>query len=238
VVFRTLDVGGDKPASWQSGLVEANPALGVRGIRLGQREPDLLDGQLRALVEAAPDRELRVMVPMVATREELDAVRSRLDAVVTDVERSAGVRPSSVLLGVMIEVPSAAVMADALADAADFLSIGTNDLVQYTMAADRTNPDLVDLATALQPAVLRLIDGVVRAAHARGRHVAVCGEAAAEPAVIPLLIGLGIDELSVTPGSIGAVVEALSTLDPARCAELAGRALRAGSLREVHALID
>jgi phosphocarrier protein FPr len=238
VVFRTLDVGGDKPASWQTGKVEANPALGVRGIRLGQREPDLLDGQLRALVEAARDRDLRVMVPMIATREELDAVRSRLDAVITEVERSTGIRPSSVLLGAMIEVPSAAVMADALADAADFLSIGTNDLVQYAMAADRTNPDLVDLATALQPAVLRLIDGVVRAAHARGRHVAVCGEAAADPVVLPLLVGLGIDELSVTPGSIGAVIEALSTLDPAHCAELSSRALRAGSLREVRALID
>jgi phosphocarrier protein FPr len=238
VVFRTLDVGGDKPASWHGDAVEANPALGVRGIRLGQRQPDLLDGQLRALVDAAGEGELRVMFPMVAAREELDDVRARLDAVVGEVATTTGHRPAMVHVGVMIEVPSAAVMADSLAEAADFFSIGTNDLVQYTMAADRTNPELVDLASALQPAVLRLIDGVVRAAHARGRHVAVCGEAAGDVAVIPLLIGIGVDELSVAPASIETVRGVLATLDPGRCAELAASALRAGSLREVRALLD
>lgn len=238
IVFRTLDVGGDKPASWQTGPLEANPALGVRGVRLGQQQPVTLDDQLRALVEAAGAADLRIMLPMVSTLEELDDVRDRLDRIVAAVEMETGTRPVELRLGVMIEVPSAAVMADALAEKADFFSIGTNDLVQYTMAADRTNPDLADMASALQPAVLRLIDGVIRAAKARGRHVAVCGEAAADPSIVPILVGLGVDGLSVSPGSLAAVRALVARLDPAACAALAQRALRARTLREVRALID
>ena len=238
IVFRTLDVGGDKPASWQAGPVEANPALGVRGARLAQRQPTLLDAQLRALVEAAGDDDLHVMFPMVAVPEELDAMRARLTTVVEEVASAIGTRPRQTAVGVMIEVPSAAVMADALAESADFFSIGTNDLVQYTMAADRTNPELVELASPLQPAVLRLIDGVVRAAHAHGRPVTVCGEAAAEATVIPILIGLGVDELSVTSASIGAVRQQVSLLDPEDCVELARRALDSRTLREVRALVE
>ena len=234
VVFRTLDIGGDKPASWQAGGAEANPALGVRGVRLGQREPSLLDDQLQALVAAAGDGELRVMLPMVATREELDAVRVRLDAIV----RAAGRDPASVRLGVMIEVPSAAIMADSLAEAADFFSIGTNDLIQYTLAADRTHPELAELASALQPAVLRLIAGVVRAAAVHGRHVAVCGEAAADPSVVPFLVGLGIRELSVSPTSIPAVRALVAGLDLEACARKAAAAVAAGTLRDVRALLD
>ncbi|MEO5884366.1 MAG: phosphoenolpyruvate--protein phosphotransferase [Candidatus Limnocylindrales bacterium] len=237
IVFRTLDVGGDKPASWKTGPVEANPALGVRGVRLGQRQPESLDDQLRALVEAAADKELRVMLPMVATREELDDVRHRLDAIVDTVASETGVRPDVVRLGVMIEVPSAAIMADALAEAADFFSIGTNDLVQYTLAADRTNPELADLASALQPSVLRLIDGVVRAARSHDRHVAVCGEAAADPAIVPVLVGLGVQELSVSPGAVVAVRSLVAGLDLAACVELAQRALKARTLGEVRALL-
>jgi multiphosphoryl transfer protein len=238
IVFRTLDVGGDKPAPWQTGPPEGNPALGIRGVRLGQRHPDLLDDQLRALVEATGDGELRVMLPMVAVREELDAVQARLDELVAGVHGATGVRPSAIQLGVMIEVPSAAVMADAFARAADFMSIGTNDLIQYVLAADRTNPELADLASPLQPAVLRLIDGVVRAARRHGRHVAVCGEAAGDPSVIPLLVGMGVEELSVTPGAIASVRSTLAALDPSACEALAKRALRAGSLTEVRALLE
>jgi multiphosphoryl transfer protein len=234
IVFRTLDVGGDKPAPWQAGPIEANPALGVRGVRLGLARPALLDDQLRALVEASPGSELRIMLPMVATVEEVVAVRARLDAILAAAEP----RPSSVRLGVMIEVPAAALVADGLADVADFFSIGTNDLVQYALAADRTNPDLADLASPLQPAILRLIDGVVQAARAHGRHVAVCGEAAGDPSVLPLLVGLGVEELSVTPGAIASVRNTLAGLDRSACETLARRALRAGSLTEVRALID
>jgi len=237
VVFRTLDVGGDKPAAWQTGPPEANPALGVRGVRLGIQEPATLDGQLRALVEAARDGALRIMLPMISTREELDAVRSRLDGVVRESAAATGVRPSPIELGVMIEVPAAAVMADALAEGADFFSIGTNDLVQYTLAADRTHPGLAELASPLQPAVLRLIDGVVHAAHARDRHVTVCGEAAADAQMIPLLIGLGVDELSVTPSAIPGVRAVLAGLDRTACQALAAEALLARSLTEVSELV-
>jgi multiphosphoryl transfer protein len=232
IVFRTLDVGGDKPAAWQT-ETEANPALGVRGLRLGLRRPELLDDQLTALVEAAAGDELRVMLPMVSTREEVDRARARLDAILEGLESAGQPRPTSISLGAMIEVPSAAIMADALAEAVDFFSIGTNDLVQYTLAADRTNPALADLATAYQPAILRLIDLVVRAASARGRHVAVCGEAAADPQLVPLLIGLGVDELSVTPSSIAAVRARAAEVDEQRCRELASRALAAATADEV-----
>lgn len=236
VVFRTLDIGGDKPASWGSDTAEANPALGVRGLRLGLRRPDLLSDQLTALLQAAAGAELRVMLPMVSSREEVSAARAHLDAAIARIAADGGSAPTSIQLGVMIEVPSAALMADALAETADFFSIGTNDLVQYTLAADRTNPNLADLGTALQPAVLRLIDWVVRAAARHGRHVAVCGEAAADPRMIPLLVGLGVDELSVTPGSVAAVRAVLGRLDPVRCRELATKALAAPTLADVVAL--
>jgi len=237
VVFRTLDVGGDKPAEWQSTSAEPNPALGVRGIRLGLRRPDLLDDQFAALIGAAAGRELRVMLPMVATREEVEAARERLEAVRRRLEDEGTAVPSTIRLGVMIEVPSAAIMADTLAGAADFFSIGTNDLVQYVLAADRTNAALADLASPLQPSVLRLIDGVVRAARQRGRHVAVCGEAASDPAVIPFLVGLGVTELSVGPGSVAVVQTLVAGLDLGWCRELAARAVVAGTLAEVTDLL-
>jgi phosphoenolpyruvate-protein phosphotransferase len=235
VVFRTLDVGGDKPAAWQPER-EANPALGVRGVRLGLRRPSLLEDQLTALLEAAAGEALRVMLPMVSTREELDRVRERLEAVRDDLVASGHATPASVAVGVMIEVPSAAIMADALAESADFFSIGTNDLVQYTLAADRTNPKLVDLAVAHQPAILRLIDTVVRAAEARGRHVAVCGEAAGDPELVPLLVGLGVEELSVAPPSVAAIRARVASLDPEQCRSLATRALGATTVADVRAI--
>jgi phosphoenolpyruvate-protein phosphotransferase len=236
VVFRTLDVGGDKPAVWQADRPEANPALGLRGVRLGLERPALLDDQLTALLEAAAGGELRIMLPMVATVEEVRAVRERLGPLVAAAV-ARGIAPPAIQLGVMIEVPSAALVADGLAGVADFFSIGTNDLVQYTLAADRTNAAVAELASALQPAVLRLIDGVVRAAAARDRHVAVCGEAAADPEMIPLLVGLGVDELSVAPSSVAGVLARVGALDMATCRDLAGRALTAVTLAEVRALV-
>ena len=242
VVFRTLDVGGDKPAEWQSagagaGIeAEANPALGVRGLRLGLRRPDLLDDQFSALLQAAAGRELRVMLPMVATREEVDQARARLELVRARLAAQGVEIAASVELGVMIEVPAAAIMADSLAEVAEFFSIGTNDLVQYVLAVDRTSSELADLASVLQPAVLRLIGDVVRSARVRGRHVSVCGEAAADPAVIPFLVGLGVAELSVGPGSVAAVRSIVAGLDLAACRALAGRAVVATTLADVREL--
>jgi phosphocarrier protein FPr len=232
-------VGGDKPAAWQVGVSEANPALGVRGLRLGLHRPEILDDQLEALVLAAgaARRDLHVMLPMVSTREELDAARGRLEAIASRVaSRDHTPLPTAIRLGVMIEVPSAALTAGPLAEVADFFSIGTNDLIQYTLAADRTNAQLAAFASALQPAVLRLIDLVVRAGRAHGRHVAVCGEAAADPAVIPFLVGLGVEELSVAPGSVAVVRRIVASLDPATCRGMAARALEARTLAEVRAI--
>ena len=236
VVFRTLDVGGDKPAAWQADHPEANPALGLRGVRLGLERPVLLDDQLTALLEAATGGEIRIMLPMVATVEEVRAVRWRLDPIVTAMA-ARGVAPPIVQLGVMIEVPSAALVADGLAEVAAFFSIGTNDLVQYTLAANRTNAAVAKLGTALQPAVLRLIDGVVRAAVGRGRHVAVCGEAAADPEIIPILVGLGVEELSVATGSVAEVQAQLRTLDSSACRDLARQALAAVQVVDVRAIV-
>ncbi len=233
IVFRTLDIGGDKPAVWQAVEAEPNPALGVRGVRLGLARSELLDDQLRALVEAAAGGELRVMLPMVSTVGEVVAVRAMLDKIVATSDPS----PAAVHLGVMIEIPAAALVADGLAEVADFFSIGTNDLVQYTLAVDRLNPSLAELATPLQPAVLRLLAGVASAARASGRHVAVCGEAAGDPQMTPLLVGLGVDELSVAPSSIGAVRARLQGLDVAACRALATAAVEATTVERVRALV-
>ena len=236
VVFRTLDVGGDKPAGYQHSEPEANPALGVRGIRLGLRHPELLEVQLRALLEASAGGELRVMFPMVATVEEVRAARAMLGSVVEACDQADVPVAASVRVGVMIEVPAAALMADALAREVEFFSIGTNDLIQYSLAADRTNPGLDELATALQPAVLRLVDRVVTAAHQLGRSVAVCGEAAADPLAGPLLVGLGVDELSVAPAAIAVVRDRLAGLDPDGCQVAARDALAATTVAEVRAI--
>jgi len=248
VVFRTLDIGGDKPAAYVSdvdgppgsgpvtGGPEANPALGVRGLRLGLARPALLETQLRALLEARPEQPLHILLPMVSTLDEVRRARSAIARASEAARAVGGAIASDVRVGIMIEVPAAAVLADALAREVDFFSIGTNDLVQYTMAVDRTNAALGELASPLQPAVLRLIAGVVRAAQAAGRPVAVCGEAAADPLAGPLLVGLGVTELSVAPQSIGPVRDRLAGLDGAACRAAAEAALAAATLDEVRAI--
>ena len=233
VVFRTLDVGGDKPAGFEPGDPEANPALGVRGIRLGLRRPELLETQLRALLEAAAGRELRVLIPMVSTVEEVRGARAALDRAAGAARAAGADIASEVRFGVMIEVPAAALVVDSLAPEVDFFSIGTNDLVQYTIAADRTNAALADLATPDQPAVLRLIGMVCRAAEPFGRPVGVCGEAAADPVIASLLAGLGVTELSVAPRSVAAIRAAVAAFDPETVRGLADEALQAPTVARV-----
>jgi phosphoenolpyruvate-protein phosphotransferase len=238
VVYRTLDVGGDKPASYRAVVTEANPALGVRGVRLGLRQPQLLEVQLRAMLESAPDRPLQVMFPMVATLEELRQARAVLERA-AEISRGAGLSVSTtVRIGIMIEIPSAALMADLFAAEVDFFSIGTNDLVQYTMAADRTSADLAELATAFQPAVLRLVGGVCTAADLYGRPVAVCGEAAANPRIAPLLVGLGVTHLSVAAQSVRAVRQALAGLSLDACRAAAAAVLRAQTSADVQEIAE
>ena len=238
VVFRTLDIGGDKPAAYQVGPPEPNPALGVRGIRLGLREPVLFRIQIEALIGAAAGSDLRILLPMIAALEELEAARSLIDDELRVARASGRPVPERIHLGIMIEIPAAAVMADAFAPLVDFFSIGTNDLVQYTLAADRTNPALADLASPYQPAVLRLIRGVTTAAAAAGRPVAVCGEAAADPLLAPILVGLGVNELSVASGAIAGLRATLRGLDIAAARGAAIAAIASSTATDVRKIAE
>ena len=209
VIIRTLDIGADKQLPYLRLPTVPNPALGVRGVRLWQSQPKLLETQLRALLGVTPLKALNIMLPMVSEASELREVRQRLEALA--VELGLSERPR---LGAMIEVPSAALCAASLADEADFLSIGTNDLTQYTLAMDREDPALASRADVLHPAVLRLIQATVAGAGGRC-SVGVCGSAASDELAAPLLVALGVDELSVEPAQIPAVKATLRRLDTA-----------------------
>lgn len=228
LILRTLDVGGDKPLPYIEQPPEANPFLGMRGIRLTLARPELLRDQLTAIGRVAADHPVGVMFPMVTQLSELLTARHMLSEVV----------PPHIPLdiGIMVEVPATAAKTAAFADHVDFLSIGTNDLTQYAMAAERGNESLGSLADPLDPGVLHLIDMVSRAATGRAR-VAVCGEAAADPGAAPILLGLGVHELSVGPPSIPLVKAAVRELDSTSCRALAVRALTCSSAEEVRALI-
>jgi phosphoenolpyruvate-protein phosphotransferase len=231
LVVRTLDAGADKPLPFLPRRPEENPFLGERGIRLSLAEPALLRAQLRAVLRAAARHDVRVMFPMVASVDELRRARSLLE------EARVELGAEAVEVGVMVEVPAAALAADALAREAAFLSIGTNDLAQYTMAAERGNDRVAALTDALHPPVLRLIRDVATAAAAHGRPVAVCGEVASEALAVPLLVGLGVDELSVSPPLVPAIKEAVRGVSRAGAVVLAERALAAESAAEVRALL-
>ncbi|MFC0709034.1 phosphoenolpyruvate--protein phosphotransferase [Azorhizophilus paspali] len=230
LVVRTLDVGGDKPLPYWPMPAEENPFLGVRGIRLSLQRPDILEIQLRALLASADGRPLRIMFPMVGGVEEWRiardlALRLREEIPVDDLQ-----------LGIMVEVPSAALLAPVLAREVDFFSIGTNDLTQYTLAIDRGHPTLSAQADGLHPAVLRLIGMTVEAAHAEGKWVGVCGELAGDMLAVPLLVGLGVDELSVSARSIALVKARVRELDFVHSRALAQRALAlesAGAVRDL-----
>jgi phosphocarrier protein FPr len=219
LTIRTLDVGADKPLPYLRSVHEENPALGLRGIRLGLARPEVLTAQLRAVVATARRHPVRVMFPMVASAGEVETARALLAEV-------AGDAPLSLEVGVMVEVPSAALTAARLAEHVDFFSLGTNDLSQYTLAADRGNAEVATLADALHPATLRLIAETVRAARSRGRWVGVCGELGGQVEAVPLLIGLGVRELSVAVPSVARIKEAVRAADSAACVRLARRALR------------
>lgn len=232
LVVRTLDVGGDKPLPYWPIDKEENPFLGVRGIRLTLQRPQVMESQLRALLRAADNRPLRIMFPMVGSVSEWRQARDmterlRLEIPVADLQ-----------LGIMIEVPSAALLAPVLAKEVDFFSVGTNDLTQYTLAIDRGHPTLSAQADGLHPAVLQLIDITVRAAHAEGKWVGVCGELAADPLAVPVLVGLGVDELSVSARSIPEVKARVRELTLTEAKVLAQQALAVGSAEDVRALVE
>ncbi|SMG32206.1 Phosphocarrier protein HPr /phosphoenolpyruvate--protein phosphotransferase /PTS system IIA component, Glc family [Paraburkholderia susongensis] len=229
-IIRTLDVGADKEVDYLTLPPEPNPALGLRGVRLAQVRPDLLDDQLRGLLAVRPVGAVRILLPMVTDAGELIRIRKRIDELAREASRTEPVE-----VGVMIEVPSAALLADQLAQHADFLSIGTNDLTQYTLAMDRCQPDLAAQADGLHPAVLRLVAATVQGAQKHGKWVGVCGALAGDPLAMPLLVGLGVTELSVDPVSVPGIKARVRTLDYQLCRQRAQDALALESAQAVRA---
>jgi phosphocarrier protein FPr len=231
VTLRTLDVGGDKPLPYLPMAVETNPFLGQRGIRLSLEHPDLLHDQMVAICHTARRYPISVMIPMVSTPAEMIEARQ----ILTDAAGPSGL-PQGLRIGTMIEVPAAALKLEAFLPHVDFVSIGTNDLTQYTLAAERGNGAVAALSDALDPGVLSLIKQVCDAA--RGRiDVAVCGEAASDELAIPLLLGLGVRELSVSPPAVPRVKATIRELDLACCAEIAQRALALPGADDVRKLV-
>jgi phosphocarrier protein FPr len=231
LIVRTLDAGADKPLAALPMPPEANPFLGVRGIRVAFSRPEVLATQFRAILRVAAEYPVKAMLPMVATVQELIWARSVLEQARADSGIDAPLE-----LGIMVEVPSAALTAAVLAEHADFFSVGTNDLTQYTMAAERGDERLAELLTGPQPAVLRLISETVRAADAHGRFVGVCGELAGDPAAAILLAGLGVTELSMTPALVPEAKAALREVDLATAKSVAEQALQAPDAASARAL--
>ena len=236
VVIRTYDLGGKKGARHLSGA-EENPVLGLRGVRLCFSHPEMFRTQLRALLSVASEGDLRILVPMVAGVEDVRRVRTFVEEAREELLERGVTVPHSVPIGAMIEVPSAALTADLIAPEVDFLSLGTNDLTQYTLAADRANEAVSDIFRPHHPAILRLVVKVQEAARAAGKPLAVCGEMAADPALFLLLLGLGIREFSMGPRSIPLLKDVARCASAADASRMARAALSLSTPDDVAALL-
>lgn len=232
LVVRTLDVGGDKPLPYVPMEKEENPFLGIRGMRLTLRQPELLRSQLRALIRAAEDRPLRIMFPMIGRVEEWRAAKTILDEILQELPCP------NLQVGMMIEVPSAVLMTPILAQEVDFFSIGTNDLTQYVLAIDRGHAELSKEADALHPSILMMINHTVKFAHRYGKWVGVCGELAGDSKAVPILLGLGIDELSMSPNQIPLVKAQIRGLNFVQCQEMAKQSLECATADDVRQLAN
>lgn len=236
VVIRTLDIGGDKELDYLSLPKELNPFLGNRAIRLCFKHQEIFRIQLRALLRASKYGNLHIMIPMIATLEELRKVKALLKEIERELKEES-IEAGDYQLGMMMEVPSAAIMAHAFAKEVDFFSIGTNDLIQYTFAADRMNEEVSYLYQPFHPAVLHLIENITKAAHDAGIWVGVCGEMGGELEALPLLIGLGIDEISMSASSILKMRAEAKELDLVACQDLASKALLMSTEEEVKGIL-
>ncbi len=229
VVIRTLDLGGDKLAAGIRTAPELNPFLGWRAIRYCLAHPDFFKMQLRAILRAGAGRNVSMMYPMISCLSEVLQANAMLEECRNELREEGIAYAEKLSVGVMIEIPSAALIADLIAPHVDFFSIGTNDLIQYTLAVDRGNENVAHLYQPTHAAVLKLIHQVVRAGHAQHIPVAVCGEMAASPELVPLLIGLGVDELSITPPSVPMIKDVIRNLRHSECKALGKEALRTGT---------
>jgi len=230
VVIRTLDVGGDKPLPYVPATREENPFLGLRGIRYTLANSEVMRSQLRALLRASKYGKLAIMFPMVSELEQIEQART----LVAEAQAEVG---GEAEIGIMVEVPAAALIAHQLAPHVDFFSAGTNDLAQYGLAVDRVNERVAALYRPLHPAILSLLAHTVAGAHDHGRWAGICGEMGGDHLAIPLLVGLGFDELSMTPSRIPAAKERIRNLELAACRDLAQRALRCATAAEVEQIV-
>jgi phosphotransferase system enzyme I (PtsI) len=236
VTIRTLDLGGDKVIPNLPASEEENPQLGWRSIRISLSDEESFRAQLRAILRASAQRNVRLLIPMISAVEELLRVRVLVEETKEELSRRGVCFDPDIPIGVMIEIPSAALISDSLARECDFFSIGTNDLTQYTLAVDRGNEKVAHLYSPFHPAVLSLIDRTVRGAGRTGIPVSVCGEMASNPLAVPLLVGLGIAELSGVASAVPVVKEIVRSLEMGKVADDARNALQAGSVAEVEAI--
>lgn len=236
VIIRTLDMGGDKFFKGASAATEVNPFLGCRSIRLSLLHPEEFKGQLRAILRASSGGNVKMMYPMISTVDEVFQANKLLDEAKQELRDAGTAFDEKLEVGVMVEIPSAAIMADAIAPHVGFFSVGTNDLVQYTLAVDRINERVAHLYEPSHPAVLNLIRMTIEAGHRHGIWVGVCGEMAADPLMTPLLLGLGVDEMSVAPPAVPLIKDAIRSLSMGRCKPLAEAALSSESPVDVLSL--
>ena len=237
VIFRTMDLGGDKVASYLGARHETNPFLGYRGIRFALHRPEVFRAQLRAIYRASAHGRVRIMFPMIATMSELERATKLCDEVAAELERTGVPFDPDVEVGMMVETPSAVWEADLMARRARFFSVGSNDLTQYTLAMDRDNERLASLYEPLSPAVLRSIRHTVQAAHRAGRWVGLCGEMAGDARTAVLLVGLGIDELSVSCFDLPRVKAAIRSISKAEACAMAERAMNLPSAEAIRGLL-
>ena len=237
LIIRTLDVGGDKPLPYLDLPQEENPFLGCRGIRVCQRYPELLQRQLRAILRASAHGKVWAMAPMVSGVHEAHWFREQVRVAQAELAEEGIAFDAELPIGIMIEVPSAALMVGELCEAVDFFSVGTNDLTQYLLAAERGNPAVEELYDELHPALVRLLGEIARQAHAGGRWVGLCGELARKPEYAPLLAGLGFDELSMSAPAIPAVRAALSRTGMGACRALAARTLACSRADQIRGIL-
>jgi phosphocarrier protein FPr len=238
LIIRTLDVGGDKPLPYVELEPEMNPFLGMRAIRLSLRRPELFQPQLRAILRAGERRNVKVMFPLIATYDEVVQAKEALQQAHETLSQEGIPHAEDVEVGIMVETPASALEADKIAPLVDFFSIGSNDLTQYTLAADRGNEQLGQLFQALNPAVLRLIGRVIDAVHAAGKWAGVCGELAGRRRAIPILLGLGLDEFSMTPRAIPEAKQIIRSLTLTEARDIAQRAISMKRVGDVNAYLD
>jgi len=239
VTIRLADIGGDKLTALgiEGSGNELNPFLGLRGIRLFLRHPELMRVQLRALLAASRGGNLKIMIPMVTSIDEVHAVRKMLDELHSELAREGRAPAALPEMGIMVEIPAAAITLDTMLSVSDFVSVGTNDLIQYLLAVDRVNQHVAHMYDTYHPAVLRVLHLIVQTAHKKGKLVSVCGEMASDPKSTGLLVGLGVDTLSVTPRMFLKVKHTLRALDFSACSKIAQQALSLPSCEEIRKLI-